>query len=83
MFTVAEAALANNKQLIKVVIMEHAPRYDTQEVDPSGVKPKLANFANSTMSKMWHSSAMRNRIVLGKHSLSCNTDDKDSVYTAP
>jgi hypothetical protein len=29
---------------------------------------------------MWHSSAMRDRIVIGKHSLSCNEDNKVLMY---
>jgi hypothetical protein len=66
--------------LKKVVIMEHAPRFDKPDVDPSGLKPKLADFTNSTLTQMWHSSAMRDRIVIGKHSLSCNEDNKVAMY---
>ena len=48
MISVAEAAL-ENKHLRKVVIMEHAPRSDLHVVDPSGFKPKLAKYANSSL----------------------------------
>ena len=48
MFAVAEAALTNHPQLENVVILEHAPRFDRKDVDPLGLEPKLATFANST-----------------------------------
>ena len=57
-----------------MVILEHAPRHDIPSVDPTGLKPKLAEFANSTFAYLWHSSAMKDKIVIGKHSLDCAGD---------
>ena len=54
----AQSALTNYPKLKKVVIMQHAPRYDRSDVDPLGLKPKLAMFANATFNQMWHSSAI-------------------------
>ena len=38
MISVAENACKNHPELVKVVIMEHAPRYETHDVDPTGLK---------------------------------------------
>ena len=51
MVTVAENAARKHPDLRKVTIMEHAPRFDENEVDPIGLKPRLAKFANSTISE--------------------------------
>ena len=67
--TVAESAIRNHPELEKVVIVEHAPRFDLEEVDPTGLKPRLAVFANNTLNKLQHSSEMKDKIVIGKHSL--------------
>ena len=44
MFNVAENALDDNT-LKNVILMNHAPRYDTASKDPMGIKHNLANFA--------------------------------------
>ena len=80
MFGVAQAALTRHPQLKKIVIMEHAPRYDTNAVDPTGLKPKLSKYANSSFQQLWHSSALKNRIVIGKHNLECGGDQLEGRY---
>ena len=47
MIQVAEKALTTHSSLKKVTIMNHAPRFDQENVDPLGLKTKLANYANS------------------------------------
>ena len=74
MFAVAQDALTRHPQVQKVIIMEHAPRYDTKAVDPTELKPKLVKYANSSFVQLWHSSALKERIVIGKHSLECSGD---------
>ena len=81
MFNIAETALKNNKHLRKVVVMEHAPRYDLPEVDPSGLKPKLADFANLALGQMWRDSPLRDHIILGKHNISRNEEQKNTLFT--
>ena len=71
MFSVAQAALSKHPQLKKVAILEHAPRFDTQDIDPAGLKPELAKLANATFSQLWHSSSFKHKITIGKHSLDC------------
>ena len=73
-FAVAQNAVQNHPNLKKVVIMQHAPRFDEQNVDPTGLKPKLAKMANSTFSQLWHSSVHKDKIIIGQHSLDCTSD---------
>ena len=72
MVTVAENAVLKNPNLEKVVLLEHIPRFDTSENDPTGLKPNLAKFANHTLGQMCQSSAFKNKITLGKHNLDCD-----------
>ena len=69
MFKLAEKSLQNNPSLSKVVIMEHPPRFDTPDVDPTSLKPKLARLANSTLGQLWLNSALKDKIHIGRHSL--------------
>ena len=80
MFAVAQAALTRHPQLNKVVILEHSPRHDTNAVDPIGLKPKLAKYANSSFAELWHSSALKDRIMIGKHNLECSGDQLEARY---
>ena len=80
MFTVAQNALSRHPQLKTVVIMEHAPRFDVAFNDPTGLKSKLATFANSTLAQLWQSSPMKNKIVIGKHTLDCPDDMINAWY---
>ena len=86
--TVATNAVRNNPSLQKVVIMEHAPRFDEYNVHPTGLKPELVKYANSTFYQILNSSALKDRIVIGKHNLECSgdiiaasyRDDKNNKY---
>ena len=69
MFNIAVTSLEKNKNLSKVVIMEHPPRFDKKEVDPTSLKPALVRFANSTLSYLWLNSPHKDRILIGSHSL--------------
>ena len=77
---VAHNALQNLPNLEKVVVMEHAPRFDEENIDPTGLKPMLAKLANSTFAQMWHSSMFKDKLVIGKHSLDCTNDQRDIRY---
>ena len=86
MLTVAQNAVLENPELRKVVIMEHAPRQDPPDVDPTKLKPKLAKLANSTLAQLVQNSGMQSKIIIGKHSLetknlsSLYRDDLTSMY---
>ena len=76
----AHTALRNNPKLKKVIIIEHLPRFDVSDVDPTGLKPKLAKFANSYIAKEWQSSPMKDLIAIGQHSLDCSGDQITAMY---
>ena len=75
MMKVAEDALATHENIKKVIIMNHAPRYDTVDVDP------IANFANSYMLKLWLDSHMKEKIIIGSHNLECPEKQRKKRYT--
>ena len=49
--------------------MEHPPRFDTQDMDPTSLKPNLAKLANASLSGLWLNSTLKERIFIGCHSL--------------
>ena len=69
MFNIAEKALKNHSSLSKVIIMEHPPRFDNPDVDPTSLKSNLARLANATLGGLWLNSPLKDRIVIGHHSL--------------
>ena len=79
-FAVAQKAIESKPELRKVVIMQHHPRHDVPAVDPTGLKPKLARFANSSLVQMWENSSVKDRIVIGKHDLECSGDMINARY---
>ena len=79
-FDVAQNALCAHPELRKVVIMEHAPRVDTLKEDPTGLKLKLATFANASFAQMWHNSTMKDNILIGKHSIDAAGDKAPALY---
>ena len=52
MFNTAHDAIENHPNIEKVVIMEHAPRHDENDVDPLKLKPTLARYANNIFSQL-------------------------------
>ena len=81
MMKIAENALSNQPELKNVTIMNHAPRNDAPAVDPSGIKPILANYANSYLLELWLDSPMKNRIFIGSHNLDCSGNTWTKRYT--
>ena len=79
-FATAHNAIEDNPNLKKVAITEHPPRFDEYDVDPTGLKPKLAEFANITFNQMWHNSEHKNKIVIGNHNLECVGDQLEARY---
>ena len=69
MFSLAQAALEQNRNLKSVVLMEHTPRFDGLDVDPTSLKPNLVKLANSTLNQLWLNSHLKNKISIGHHSL--------------
>ena len=65
MFTMAQNAIIKHPSLKSVTIMEHPPRFDNPDVDPSFLKPKLAKYANDVFHQLWSNSSLKHKIVLG------------------
>ena len=49
--------------------MEHTPRFDNPDQDPSSLKPDLAKLADVTFGQLWLSSPLKHKIFVGRHSL--------------
>ena len=80
MLTTANQALLTQPQLQSVVIMEHLPRFDLAIYDPTGLKAKLAKFANSTLSQLLNTSENKKKIKLGKLNMECTVDKFNNWY---
>ena len=52
-------------QVEQVVLMQHAPRWDTPRKDPYGARPQLAELANDTLNRMVDQSKYRGKIMVG------------------
>ena len=81
MMKTVQDALTNVPELKVVTIMNHSPRYDTSDVDPAGIKPILANFANAYFLELWLASPLKDKIIIGSHTLECSGDVKMRRYT--
>ena len=62
-FNIAQKALNENPYLKKVIVMEHHPRFDSK------TNIKLASIANNTLNHLRAISPLKERILIGKHSL--------------
>ena len=80
MFNLAQASLNKHPNLSKVVIMEHTPRFDQPHVDPTSLKSKLARLANATLSQLLVISPLKDKIIIGRHSL-MTSGDNDAHFT--
>ena len=67
MIASAERAIEDNANIKKVIILEHAPRYDSKEVDPLSLKTDLAKYANNALAELWKKSKLKQKIKIGIH----------------
>ena len=68
MFNTAHRAIQTQQNLGQVILMEHPPRFDSKELDPIGLKPKLAKLANNMYNQLWLDSPHKSKILIGNHS---------------
>ena len=73
MFNIAQNSLTHNKNLKKVIIMVHTPRFD------DNIKAHLASLANSTLSQLWAISPLKEKINVGRHNLHSWDMDRDTA----
>jgi hypothetical protein len=78
---VAHEALRNKSDLVKVIVVEHAPRFDEHCVDPISLKPALAKFANTTFNNLWMESSWKSKIHIASHNLQCDEKTRLARYT--
>ena len=72
--------MISNPGLKNVVIMEHTPRFDVHEADPTALKPKLAMYANTVLADLHKQSVFQDRIILGKHGLDMEGSKMGACY---
>ena len=82
MVEAAEYALSSG-QAKQVVLLQHPPRYDSEEEDPEGVMPRLAMMANEKMQEARDASVWAKHILVGEHSgLECDGATHFSRFTS-
>ena len=54
-------------QVEQVLLMQHAPRFDTPRDDPYGARPHLARLANETLSRVVSESKHKKKLIVGSH----------------
>ena len=80
MLTVAKHAVMEHPKLEKVVVMEHAPRDDPLQVDPTGIKAILAEYANFSLHQLVQQSDFKDKIEVGRHVLDSGKIKKDTMF---
>jgi hypothetical protein len=72
MVRIAENLIIENKSIEKVILMDCIPRFDLRNNDPFGLRPVLAKFSNNLNRECINKSAMKNKIVVGAHTIDGN-----------
>ena len=80
MFSIAQTALKSHPKMKKIIILEHAPRFDCKDIDPLSLKSKLARFANKTFQELWLASPHKKSIQIGKLNMECSDDLVEARY---
>ena len=80
LFTTVSNAVQSNPEVQKVVIMKQTPRYDPKNNDPQAIKVELSKLYNKTLDQQWRNCPIKNRIMIGHHSLDCSGGVRDSRY---
>ena len=51
--------------------MKQKPRYDPVSVDPLSMKQALSHLFNNTLTKLWVSCPLKDKIYIGTHNIDC------------
>ena len=65
-------ALDKQPSLKSVVLMKQTPRYDPVSTDPLSLKPALSQLFNNTLTELWVSCNVKNKIHVGTHNIDCS-----------
>ena len=63
-----------------MVIFDRIPRHDPHNVDPYGLKSELSNYGNKIYRQLKEKSKMKEKIVIGEHSLDFKGNMKEKIY---
>ena len=73
-------ALDRQPSLKTVVIMKQTPRYDPLSVDPLSIRPALSRLFNNTLTELWISCPLKNKIYIGTHNIDCTGAIQSARY---
>ena len=73
-------ALDRQPSLKKVVLMKQTPRYDPVITDPLQLKPMLAQLFNNTLTELWTSCPLKEKIHIGTHNIECTGAIQSARY---
>ena len=79
-FNVAQQSLNDYPGLKKVIVMEHSPRFDAENVDPIGLKPALARYASNVYNQLWLDSCHKNKIFIKSHTMNISNGVHEDVF---
>ena len=78
----ARNIILNNPGIVKVIILDRIPRFDTNTAaDPAGLKSKLSDYGNSVYREELEKCDLKDRIFIGSHSLP--NDCQQNLYGHP
>ena len=64
-------------------IMKQIPRYDPANVDPLSLKAALSQLFNTTLTELWMTCPLRDKIAIGSHNIDCTGAIQESRYRQP
>ena len=79
-FDEVSKTLTKHTKIKKAIILEQIPRHDLTHVDPYSTKAGLAKLYNETLYKKWLSSPIKERLLIGKHSLDCSIGAQEARF---
>ena len=60
--------------------MQQTPGYDTTEADPSSIKPVLSQLFNNSVTELWMTSQLKDKIFVGNHTIDCTGSIREARY---
>ena len=69
------------QHVIRLYMRRSYPCLSSIQVDPIGLKPKLAMYANTYLLELWLDSPQKDKIFIGSHTLECSPSQKEERYT--
>ena len=80
MFDSCLLALDKQPSLKSVILMKQTPRYDPVSTDPLSLKPALSQLFNNTLTELWVSCPLKDKIRIGSHNIDCSGAIQSARY---